>query len=205
MFLASNIVFNNSLLLRITINDDLTFSYPFAMQIDNIYFNEQLASSSIQTNMSIKKPLAQKFSNFNSISGKFSFNYPSILTIEQKEFSGSDILYHIYYYNSLIKSHGFVQVWSLSTTVKEFLDKSLSTSQVTFTHFESKPIIINNIKGFYWSYSSLGKDGKTYKSNEVFLDKDGKMYRISYFVPEEAWDKNESSVFWGIVNSFKTN
>lgn len=205
IFLSSNILFNNSLLLKITINNDLTFSYPFAMQIDNIYFNEHLNVNSIQTNMSIKKPLAQKFSNFNSINGKFSFEYPSIFTINQQELSGSDILYHIDFYNSLIKSHGFVQVWSISTKVKEFLDKSRSTSQVNFTQFESKPITVNKLNGYYWSYTSLNKDNKKFKGNEIFLENDSKMYRISYFVPEEAWDKNESNVFWGIVNSFKIN
>ncbi|GAE89161.1 membrane-associated protein [Acetivibrio straminisolvens JCM 21531] len=48
-------------------------------------------------------------------------------------------------------------------------------------------------------------DNKSYKGNEVFLKKDDKMYRISYFVPERLWSKNESKLFESIVSSFKTN
>mgnify|MGYP005839701235 CR=1 FL=1 len=204
MYLLSEVISNNSLVLNITINNDLTFSYPFALQVDNIYFNEQLNKNYVETNSTFNKPSAQKFSSYNSIKGKFSFNYPSILTLSQQDFTGSDILYHVDFYNKSKNAHGFVQVWNLPYPVKEFLDKSKAASTQNYKYFEEKSVSVNNLPGYYWTYSSNGNDGKVYKGNEVFLQKNNRMYRISYFVPDVSWDKSQSNIFWSIVNSFKT-
>ncbi len=203
-FLLINIIINNSFLLRVTINDCLTFSYPFSFNVDNIYINEQYKGRTIETSIPFHNPPIEKFTKFTSPEGNFSFDYPSVLTLSQQEFTGSEILYHIDLRSSSSPIHGFVQVWNLPYSLKVFLDQSKSTSQLEYISFSSIPVSVKNLQGYFWDYSFLSNTGNTIKGNEVFLQKNDAMYRISYFVPYELWGKEQSEIFWKIVNSFKT-
>lgn len=202
-YLLTNIIINNSFLLRITINNCLTFSCPFNFNVDNIYINEQYGGRTIETSLPFNKPRTEKFTKFTSPEGNFSFDYPSIFTLSQQEFAGSEILYHIDLKSKSSPIHGFVQVWNLPHPLKEFLDQSKSASQLQYKSFNSIPVSVNNLQGYFWDYSFLSNSGNSIKGNEVFLQKDETMYRISYFVPEELWGKEQSETFWKIVKSFK--
>ncbi len=204
MFMLSDFLMNNTMAFRVTINNYLTFSYPFELQVVNVFYNEQLENSAIQTNTTYKKPLAQNFSSYKSFEGKFSFQYPSAFTLNEQDFAGSEVLYHIDFMNRSQNSHGFVQVWNMPYSLKEFLERSKTTSLQNFMSFQSKEVTVNGQPGFYWDYISHSKTGKDYRASEVFFKKDDKMYRISYFVPESMWNKSQSDIFWNIVNSFKT-
>lgn len=204
MFLLSSFFIHNSLMFNVTIDDSFRFSYPFAIKIDNIFINEALNTGTISANTAFKKPIAQNFSTYKSLKGKFSFNYPSAFDLSQKEFPGSDILYHIDFHSVSQNSHGFVQVWNLPFPLEIFLNNSKQTSMQTFKYFDVKSLTVNNMPGYLWDYAILSSDGKYYKGSEVFLKKDEKMYRISYFVPEANWNNAQSDQFWNIVNSFNT-
>lgn len=204
MFFAADFIVNNSLIFKVTINNCLSFSYPYSIQLDGIYLKDRLESNAIEANSSYRKPIAQKFTNYNSLKGKFSFNYPSAFTIQQKDFPGSDILYHIDFHNAEKTAHGFVQVWNLPYPLKDFLEQSKSVSKQNFKSFVSKPIYVNNEPGYLWDYVVKVKDGTYYKGMEVFFQKDGRMYRISYFIPAKLWNKTQSKIFWNMVYSFKT-
>lgn len=205
MFMLSNYLMHTTMALQVTINDYLTFSYPFNLQVINVYYHEQFDNKAIQTNSNFRKPIAQKFSNYKSINGKFSFQYPSAFSLNEQDFTGSEILYHIDFANKpQNNTHGFVQVWNLPYNLQDFLGRSKSTSTNNYSRFESKPITVNSTSGYLWDYSVLGKDGGNTKAMEVFLKKDSRMYRISYFVPEHLWDKTQSDIFWKMVYSFKT-
>lgn len=204
MFLLSGYFLNNSLIFNITIDNSFKFSYPIAFYIDNIYINESLSNATVSSNTSFKRPVSQIFSTYTSLTGKFSFSYPSAFLLSQKDFPGSDILYHIDFHNATDNSHGFVQVWALPYSLEDFLEKSKSASLQTYKNFKSKPVNINNNPGILWDYSVLGNDGRYIKGSEVFFKKDGRMYRISYFIPETNWNKTQSDIFWSIANSFKT-
>ena len=204
MFSLAGFIMHNSFIFSVTINNYLSFSYPFAFQVDDIYINEQLGKTDIETNSSLRRPIAQEFSSYKSLNGKFSFNYPSVFALNQQSFPGSDILYHIDFHDKSKLDHGFVQVWNLPYSLSEFLEQSKSTSQQSYKYFNSKPVSVNGNSGYLWDYSVLGNDGNYYKGSEVFFKKDNKMYRISYFVPEMSWNKAQSDTFWNIVNSFKT-
>lgn len=204
MFLLSSFFFHNSLVFNVTIDNSFKFSYPLDLKIDNIFINESINNGIISANTTFRKPFAENFSTYTSLKGKFSFDYPSAFDLNQKSFPGSDILYHIDFHNSSQNAHGFVQVWNLPYPLEVFLDKSKQASLQTFEYFGSKEIKVNNMPGYFWDYSVIGSDGKYYKGSEVFLKKDEKMYRISYFVPKENWSNAQSDQFWNIVNSFKT-
>lgn len=204
MFLVSGLLVESHLAFSIKINDYLSFSYPLTFEVDNIFISDHMKDSTIKTSFSFKKPVKQKFSNYKSLKGKFSFSYPSAFTLSEKEFSGSDILYHIEFHNKSKEAHGFVQVWNFPYDLKQFLEKSKEFSQLNYKYFKTKDIKVNGIPGYYWEYSVLGGNGIYYKGNEVFLSKGKLMYRISFFIPERNWNTKQSKVFWRIVKSFKT-
>jgi hypothetical protein len=202
-FYLVDMFFTRSMILNITINDYLTFSYPLKYQIGNIYINNQLNNVDPVLNYTNKKLDTIKFTNYKSLKGKFSFNYPSVFTLDEKYFSGSDILYHIDFFNKGEKVHGFIQVWNQPYDLEKFLKNSKETSQFNFIEFTSKDLLVNNNPGYYWDYSVKTSEGKQYKGSEVFFKKDNLMYRISYFTPMENWNSKHLKTFWDIVKSFK--
>ncbi|MGI6778720.1 MAG: PsbP-related protein [Acetivibrionales bacterium] len=204
MFLISDIIIESQLAFNIIIDDYLVFSYPISYQVDNIFVSSYLKENTIETNISLKKPEKQEFSSYKSLKGKFSFNYPSAFYLDEKEFSGTDILYHIDFREQSKETFGFVQVWNLPYDLKDFLEKSKQSSTLNYKYFEAKSIKVNGLPGYYWNYSLQSGDDKYYKGNEVFLSKGDLMYRISFFMPENNWNKNQSKIFWRMVKSFKT-
>lgn len=203
MILVSGFFMHNSLIYKVTINDFITFSCPFSFNVADIYVNEKLNGNSIQTNLPNKKPDTKKFSSYSSLKGRFSFSYPSAFALNQQDFTGSDILYHIDFHDKNSISNGFVQVWNLPYSLEEFLDTSKSLSKQDYKYFTIKSVTVNNLPGYYWDYSIKTKEGKYYKGSEVFLKKDDRMYRISNFVPENQWNKAQNKIFLNMVNSFK--
>jgi len=97
-----------------------------------------------------------------------------------------------------------VQVWNLPYTLKEFLAKSKSASEQKYKQFEEKEVLVNSIPGIFWDYTVITQDNKSFKGNEVFLKKDDKMYRISYFVPENLWNKKESNYLKALFSHLKS-
>lgn len=180
----------------------MEFSYPLDIKIDDIFVNEQAGDGSVQSSIPFSRPAARQFSNYKSLEGKFSFDYPSAFVLVPEELNGADILYHIDFHSKSGSDHGFVQVWNMPGSMEEFLKNAKNSSQQTYKYFKSGNIRVNGVPGYYWDYSVLA-GGNYYKGNEVFLKKDGRMYRISYFVPEADWDQQHLQLFRNMVKSFK--
>lgn len=185
------------------INDHLSISYPVGIEIDNIFENEGYINNSIQASSVTSKIPKENFKDYKSLAGKFSFSYPSAFSLDQKQFSGSEIIYHIGFSEKNGKAHGFVQVWNLPYSFENFLQKSKNTSLQSYRYFNSSKIRVAGLNGIHWNYSINTQDNRHIKSEEVFLSKSNRMYRISYFAPEEYWDKRQSENFWRIVNSLR--
>lgn len=205
LFNIINVILKDKLVYHMTINNYLSFSYPLGYEIDDIYVNKLVRENFIETNSSLKTAIIQNYSHFQSETGNFGFSYPTSFILSQKDFSGSDILYHIDFHSESGNSHGFVQVWNLPYSLKDFLIKSKAASLQNFINFSTKPITINKLPGYVWDYTLRTGDGKLYKSMEVFLKKDNRMYRVSYFTPASLWNKEQSDIFWSIVNSLRFN
>ena len=205
MFLLADFFIHNSFIFNVTVNNYLSFSYPLAFEVDNIFINEEMDQNPVKTSYSFKKPGERKFSSYSSVKGKFGFEYPSVFTLQEQDFSGSEILYHIDFHNKPQTSNGFVQVWNMPYSIEEFLNKSLSQSRQNFTNFTSAPVTVSVLPGILWSYTVRNRDGLSIRGSEVFFKKDDLMYRISYFVPEKLWNNSQKEVFWNIVKSFRTN
>ena len=203
LFMLGSFLIDHTLLFNITVDSCVEFSYPYNIVVDNILISN---SSSVSKNavytFSTSRPHARQFTNYESLEGKFSFDYPSAFVINEATFTGGDILYHIDFHDRQDTAHGFVQVWNLPGDLGEFLKMSKETSLKTFKYFKSSPIELNGVKGFLWDYSVLTQNGY-YKGVEIFLKQNERMYRLSYFLPEDQWNDIQSELFWNMAKSFK--
>ena len=201
--LFSHFILKNNLAFRVTINNHISFAHPLTLEVNNIFVNENLNPETVKVNYTFGKSAAQNFVNFDSLRGSFSFKYPASFSLSEKSFFGSEILYHIDVQNEALESHGFIQVWNLPHKLKDFLAESEILSHQAYNNFVSREITVNGIHGCFWEYSVVGHEKRNYKGLEAFLQKDETMYRISYFVSENKWNKSQSEIFWKMVRSFR--
>lgn len=203
IFLVTSLFFRNHFFVNMTVDDYLYFSHPLEYQIESIYINKDIDNISIEASHNFNKPMSQKFSTYKSLKGGLSFIYPSVFELNEQDFQDTEILYHIYFKNKSKNIHGFIQTWNLPYELESFLKNSVSLYQENFIDVLQKSITVNSLPGFYLSYIVKTLEGEKIKVSEVFLHKDGKMYRLSYFSPLDLWSKEESEVFWHMVNSFE--
>jgi hypothetical protein len=194
---------NNSLYLDVSINNDFEFRHSMSLDINNIYAQDNTMNNLVVSTKSAT-PLVQSLSEYLEEEGNIRFDYPGILILDKKKFPGSDINLHIDFQKKNNPAfHGFIQEWNMQQPLQDFLTKSKLQSTQNFKTFKSEPVTINGIDGFRWDYVVELQNGESIRAAEVFLKKDSKMYRISYFVPEKNWNSSEQSIFNDIVNSFK--
>jgi len=202
MLLLSHFIVSDMPVSKIIIDDYFSFSFPLILTVGRIYINQQYGGT-VAVNSDISEPEHHKFSTYISLKGKFSFEYPSIFTLSEKDFPNSDIIFHIDFDDSQGIIHGFVQVWNLPYSLKQFLDNSKANSTLQFKNFTSKELDVDEKKGYLWDYTVFSNaDKKYYKGMEFFFKKKDTMYRISYFVPEKQWNKTNRDIFWKMVKSF---
>jgi hypothetical protein len=136
----------------------------------------------------------------------FQFQLPYSWNTQEVSFLGGEILYHMDFLSPDRRIHGFVQVWKLSKTVKEFIDESekAATGIVDFKDFSVKEIMVDNRKGYLMEYSRSNQEGEYNKAYEVFIGgPEKRMYRISFFVPEKEWRNYFNVLFERIIHSVK--
>lgn len=202
LFIFGSYLINHTMLFNITVNSCLEFSYPYEIIIENVLVSSVDSEQDIRASFSPAYPRVMHFINYDSLEGKFGFMYPSTFEISEETFTGGDILYHIDFHDRQDTAHGLVQVWKLTDPLKDFLEKSKKTSQKTYKYFKTSNIELNGVKGFLWDYAVLTQNGY-YKGLEVFLDKNERMYRLSYFLPESKWNNKQSELFWKMAKSIK--
>lgn len=143
------------------------------------------------------------FLHFKSPEGQFEFSYPSSFILSEKDFLGSEILYHIEFQEGTTNSRGFVQVWNLPGSLSDFLQKSKASSMLNYVTFLSKAIKIHQMPGYSWEYTLLTQNNQLLKGMEVFLKKEDRMLRITYFVPMQQWNGALRNIFWKMAHSLK--
>jgi hypothetical protein len=202
LFNLGSYVIENELLRHITVDSSFEFSYPHNITVKNVFAKNTSADQSVIYSFLSLYTRTGQFLKYKSIDGNISFDYPSAFVISEKTFTGGEILYHIDFHDNQNIVHGFVQVWTLSEDLGTFLKKSLDSSQNEYKYFISELVEINDLKGYSWDYS-VAVDGLYYKGMEIFLSKEGRMYRMSYFLPENKWDDKQSRQFWKMAKSMK--
>jgi len=202
LFWLGSFIPSNLFQFNITVDSFMEFSYPFDFIVAKIMVKDTHADRGIRAAIAPHRPQTGQFSSFDSLEGHFSFDYPSAFVLKAETFSGGDIVYHIDFFDKKKIVHGFVQVWNLSGDLEQFLETSLDASEKNYKYFNRKSIKVDDATGYLWDYSVETEDGY-FKGCEVFLQKEGYMYRLSYFVPEEKWDEKHKEVFVKMVKSFK--
>jgi len=202
LFILGSYIIENELLKHITVDSSFEFSYPHSFTVKNVFAKKTVSGQNVICSFFPSYTSTVQFLKYKSLDGNISFNYPSAFVVSEKTFTGGEILYHIDFHDKHNAIHGFVQVWTLSEDLGTFLKKSIDASQNTYKYFTSEPIEINDLKGYSWDYSVV-VDGIHYKSMEIFLSKEGRMCRMSYFLPEDKWNDKQSRIFWKMAKSMK--
>jgi hypothetical protein len=195
---------SNPLLFKVSINKTTQFSYPVSYKIDSIYINENMDENAVKAVSLFSSPQIETLKKIEPKGLGFSFSFPSAFQVTEQSFVGNEILYHIDFSDKSKEAYGFVQVWNLKTPLKDFLISSKNTSLSNFKDFKMNELKVNNLDGYLWDYNAIN-DSRAVKALEAFLQKDGKMYRISYFVPEKFYNKYHEKTFMNIVNSIKVD
>lgn len=205
MTYISTLFLKNQPLYFFTVKDVFSFAYWENFEVADIYANRAFVGDdaipvfSNGTNI----PAVEKFSNLESSRENFSIKYPSSFVFEPKGFQGSDIIYHADFRDKSGPAYGFVQVWNLPGSLENFLNTSKASSMLNFKHFKQQAHKFAGNAGYLWDYSFVSGDGRDIKGMEVFFKKGERMYRISYFLPENMWNSTQQNIFWNMVNSFK--
>jgi len=202
MVTVADFMNSNTKLLNVSLNENIHFSYPINMKIDRIYVSEKEGSNGIRAASLFSTTPIDIMKKIEAKGLGFSFSFPSAFQVNEQSFAGNEILYHVDFSNKSKDIHGFVQVWNLQTPLKDFLINSKSTSPGNFKDFKMSEIKINNLDGYLWDYTSVN-DSNSVKALEAFFQKDGKMYRLSYFVPEKSFNKEHEKIFMNILDSLK--
>jgi len=198
---GTGVLIDETVKYTVTVNSNLSFSYPANYSISNIFSKDDNSAPYLQASNSNYK----NFIDTKTAEQGFEISYPSIFEINKQNFPGSEILYHIDFRNKQEKAKGgFVQVWSLPYSLDKFLEDSKQSAMVDYINFSSKKINVNNLNGYFWEYTTKGTS-ENYKALEVFLSKNSRIYRISYFMPEKKYNEAEYETFWQIVKSLKVN
>lgn len=204
IFSVHYIVLNN-ISCNVEIDDTIYFSYPLKLSISNVFVSRYVEEPTIKAGVFFNPPKNKDLVKYISKQGNFQFDYPSIFSLTEKNFLGSEILYHIDLQHKSKNIRGLIQVWKIHYSLEKFLEESKATSLQNFKNFSSKPIIKDNSSGFLWDYTIITDTGEGFKAMELFYSKNDKIYRISYFVPEKMWSKEQYDIFWEIAGSFKVN
>lgn len=199
IFVGTGLLIDETVKFTITVNSHLSFSCPITINVSNFYSKYESSTPYLEASNSNYK----NFIDFKSDIEGLEFSYPSVFEINKQSFPGSEILYHIDFQNRQEKlKGGFVQVWSLPYSIEKFLENSKKSAMVDFINFSSKKFKSNNLEGYAWEYNIKGS-AENYKALEVFISKNSKLYRISYFIPEKSYNNDEYELYWNIVKSLK--
>lgn len=205
-FLAYSIVFLTATqsVCLFSLSEEFEFMHTKNLKIVNIFANQCVEPASVNVFSNIApKPLINNFNDYSSLEKIFEFKYPSSFMLQLESFGGNEILYHINFKDKANIVHGFIQVWNMPQPLKNFLEVSKSNANIELQNFMQKNVTINNVAGYLWDYNFISNEGINYKAMEVFLSKNNKMYRISYFLPIKDWNSKQQDIFWKMVNSFK--
>lgn len=188
----------------LSLEENFDFAYLNDFAITSVFANENIEPESVNivTNH-MQKPPIYALQDYTTIQNNLQFKYPTSFILEAKDLGGSEILYHIDFKDNNKIAHGFIQVWNMPKPLKDFLEQSKSTSNMEFTSFTQKEITINKVSGYLWDYVFLSNEQVPYKGMEVFLSKNEKMYRLSYFLPQKDWNNKQQDIFWNMANSLK--
>lgn len=130
------------------------------------------------------------------------YRLPSKWIVKEQKFNGSEIIYHNDYKSEDNIIHGFVEVWKLNESLKEFLDKSKvsSETQNEILQYKITDIKVNNKDGYLITYK-MQSGSKVYDAFEYFINNGDVFVRFSFYADDSKLNANISDVFKAIVET----
>jgi hypothetical protein len=176
-----------------------------ALFLISVDFTFAPIAATFRNSMEYQKVERQTLKKYSALEGKFEFYLPIDWTTMEETFSGGEIIYNTFFASKDKKIHGFVQVWDINKSLKQFIDESkqAAVGVIDFKYYRVKEVLINNNKGYLLDYSRKDNNGKYIKSYETFIEgSNGRIFRASFFVGEENWKQNYLILFNRITRSF---
>lgn len=137
------------------------------------------------------------------ISGyRIKYKLPSKWTAKEQKFIGNEIIYHNDYKSEDSVIRGFVEVWRLNGSLKEFLDKSRTASQTQneVLNYNISDVKVNNKDGYLVTYK-MQSGNKIYDAFEYFIKDNQIFIRFSFYIDSSKFNANISDVFKAIVQT----
>lgn len=164
------------------------------------------AVTAFKENIEAERAEKQLFEAYNVMEDTFHFELPDTWDTHEVTFSGGEVLYHLNFTSQDKRIHGFVQVWKISKTLKQFIEESKQSAVgvVDFKHFNVKEMMVGDRKGYLIDYSRANQKGEYNRAYEAFLEgPSNRIYRVSFFVPEKEWRNYYKIIFDKIINSIR--
>ncbi len=118
------------------------------------------------------------------------FNYPQGWLLRSETNYGGEIIETIHFTSPDRAAHGFVQVMVLAKPVQEYLQESQKNMAPGCDSLQVKQVTAGGNPGFLLSYKQ-GRGVSRTVAAEYFFEKNKKVYRFSYFYPEDCAEKYE--------------
>lgn len=128
------------------------------------------------------------------------FKYPEAITLGRPTYLGNEITQSVGFTVKEPPATGIMQIWVLSSSIKEFLETSKNYSTINYLTFNSKDEKSNTFPCTIWDYTFVSQ-GRTIKGLEAFFDDTPYMYRLSVFLDEKDYNKEFQTLFDNMVKS----
>ncbi|MCK9217597.1 MAG: hypothetical protein M0P77_06725 [Firmicutes bacterium] len=179
----------------------------FTIMVTINYSDKILMTAEVfKRNVEIEKIEKQGYKSYSALDGAFRFSLPSGWNAWEQDFSGGEVVYHLYFISPNKRIHGFIQAWKMEKSLKEFIEDS-EKSPVDSEGYESyskQEVIINEMKGFLVQYERPNNKGVLYKSYDCLLENDdGIIYRACFSMQKKHWKNYNTIIFNKIIKSFK--
>jgi hypothetical protein len=164
------------------------------------------AVTAFKENLQSDRAVKQLLKPFNVMNNTFHFELPDNWHTHEVSFAGGEILYHMNFMSQDSRIHGFVQVWKLTGPLKEFVEgsKEAATGSVDFKNFNIKELMVDSKTGYLIDYSRANSEGVYNRVYEAFIEGyGGKVYRMSFFVPEKEWRSYYKVLFDRIIRTMR--
>jgi hypothetical protein len=174
----------------------------FLMSID---FSFGPIVQTFKNSLAYQQAEKQLMKKYSVLEDTFQFSLPHNWDTMEEAFSGGEIIYNLYFNSNDKKIHGIVQVWDINTPLKQFIDESKKSAigVVNFKYYRVKEIIADYKPGYLLDYSRKSGEGGYIKAYEAFVEgKDGRIYRVSFFVDEKNWRPQNLILFNRVIRSF---
>lgn len=177
---------------KVTISKDVIFMLPETFEF---YINDfDINAISFTTEMT-----------YTDEKNSVSFQYPSCFTMNEKSFEGGEIIKHLDFQCKSEGTFGLFQIWRYKNGLLSFLTSAKSVASASISDFSESPVKNHTLHGYLWEYTITNDQMKKFRVNEAFFENNGKIYRMSYFVPLNKWNSEQEQLFNDLIMSLKIN